>query len=257
VKPNGTVIVPSSDAFLTSLIAYGSRDGGNTWSSAVTIAFPSTHLIAGGLRDLNLPSAAMDAAGRAFVVWHDCRFRANCSSNDIVISSSQDGRTWSPAKRIPIDPVTSTVDHFIPAIDVEPGTAGATAHIGLSYYFYPRANCTVSTCRLMEGFISSPDGGQSWTAPTTLAGPMSLNWLPNTSQGLMVGDFQSLSFADGGFHPVFALAKRKVGNVFNEAMYSPVSGLVEGPALYTSDGEKPVPNVHSDHPARTTPARVH
>jgi hypothetical protein len=33
--------------------------------------------------------------------------------------------------------------------------------------------------------------------------------------------------------------------------------LVEGPALYTSDGEKPVPNVHSDHPARTTPVRVH
>jgi len=64
VKPNGIVIVPSSDAFLTSLIAYGSRDGGNTWSSAVTIAFPSTHLIAGGLRDLNLPSAAMDAGAR-------------------------------------------------------------------------------------------------------------------------------------------------------------------------------------------------
>jgi len=112
-KPNGAVIVPSSDAFLTSLIAYGSRDGGNTWSSAVTIAFPSTHLIAGGLRDLNLPSAAMDAAGRSFVVWHDCKFRTNCSSNDIVFSTSQDGRTWSPAKRIPIDAVNSTVDHFI------------------------------------------------------------------------------------------------------------------------------------------------
>jgi len=99
----------------------------------------------------------------------------------------------------------------------------------------------------MEGFISSSDGGQTWTAPTLLAGPMSLNWLPTTSQGLMVGDFQSLSFAAGGFHPVFALAKRKVGNVLDEAMYSPVSGLVEGPPRYTSDGEKPVPNTHSDH----------
>jgi BNR repeat-like domain len=256
-KPNGTVIVPSSDAFLTSIIAYGSSNGGNSWSAAVTVAFPTTHGIAGGLRDLNLPSSAMDAGGRAFVVWHDCSFRTNCSSNDIVISSSHDGKTWSPAKRIPIDAVTSTVDHFIPAIEVEPGTSGTTAHVGLTYYFYPQANCTVSTCKLMEGFISSPDGGRTWSAATTLAGPMKLTWLPTTSQGLMVGDFQSLSFAGSGFHPVFAVAKPKVGNVLDEAMYSPVSGLVEGPARSSSDGEKPVPNAHSDHPPRTAPVRVH
>jgi hypothetical protein len=256
-KPNGTVVVPGADAFLSSFIAYGSRDGGNSWSSAATIANPITHAIAGGLRDLNLPSAAMDAAGRTFVVWHDCRFRTNCSSNDIVVSVSSNGRTWSPPRRIPIDPVGSTVDHFLPAIDIEPGTSGTTAHIGVTYYFYPRANCTISTCRLMEGFISSSDGGKTWTAPTTLAGPMSLTWLPNTSQGLMVGDYQSLSFVNGAFQPVFAVASSKVGNTFNEAMFTPVTGLEEGPALYSGEGDRPVPNAQSDHPPRLTSVRVH
>ena len=45
-------------------------------------------------------------------------------------------------------------------------------HLGLTYYFYSNANCTASTCALNVGFISSLDGGTTWTAPTTLAGPM-------------------------------------------------------------------------------------
>ena len=131
IRPNGIVIVPSSDAFLTSEIAWGSRDGGNTWSSAVTIAIPATHGIAGGLRDLNLPTSATDASGRVFVAFHDCRYRTNCSSNDIVLSSSKDGKTWTFPKRVPIDPVSSTVDHFIPLFialgaSVEDGAAAST-----------------------------------------------------------------------------------------------------------------------------------
>jgi len=254
IRPNGIVIVPSSDAFLSSEIAWGSRDGGNTWSAAVTIAFPVTHGIAGGLRDLNLPSAAIDGSGRVFVAFHDCRFRAGCSSNDIVLSSSKDGKTWTSPKRVPIDAASSTVDHFIPAVEIEPGTSGATTHIAVTYYFYPQANCTTATCQLMEGFISSPDGGHTWTAPTTLAGPIKLNWLANTDQGFMVGDYQSISFVNGEAHPAFAEASANSGNAFKESMFSPVNGLAEGLALYSADGDRPVPNAHSDHLPRTTPA---
>jgi len=75
IKPNGTVIVPSADAFLFSIIAYGSSNGGASWSTPVTVANYNSHAIAGGLRDLNLPTAAIDASGRVFVAFHDCSFR--------------------------------------------------------------------------------------------------------------------------------------------------------------------------------------
>ena len=41
-----------------------------------------------------LPSAEMDAAGTAYVVWQDCRFRSGCTSNDIVMSKSTSETTW-------------------------------------------------------------------------------------------------------------------------------------------------------------------
>src|SRR5205823_2594199 len=104
--------------------------------------------VAGGMRTSPLPSAEVDASGKVYVVWQDCRFRAGCSSNDIVISSSSDGKTWSAVSRIPIDTTTSTVDHFIPGIAVDPSTSGSTAHLGLSYYYFPVSNCTTSTCAL-------------------------------------------------------------------------------------------------------------
>ena len=253
-KPSGVAIVTSSDAFLSSEISYGSKDGGKTWGPAATIAFPVTHAIAGGLRDLNLPSSAIDSTGRVFVAFHDCSFRAGCSANDIVISASRDGKTWAPIHRVPIDPTNSTVDHFIPGLEIEPGTGGASAHIGITYYFYPQANCSTSTCQLMEGFISSPDSGHTWTAPITLAGPIQLSWLANTDQGFMVGDYQSLSYVNGLAHPAIASASAKSGSTFNEAMFSPVNGLLDGLALFNSDEDKPVPDVHSDHPPRTEPA---
>lgn len=256
IKPNGTVIVPSADAFLFSIIAYGSSNGGASWSAPVTVANYNSHAIAGGLRDLNLPTAAIDAKGRVFVAFHDCSFRTNCSSNDIVLTTSVDGKTWTRIKRVPIDPTTSTVDHFIPGIEIEPGTSGATTHIGITYYFYPQANCTQSTCQLMEGYISSSDNARTWTAPVTLAGPIQLNWLANTNQGLMVGDYQSVSFVNGLAHPAVASATAKVGSLFNEDMFSPAAGLLNGIGIYTSDNDRINPNSHSDRPPRTSPAHA-
>jgi hypothetical protein len=53
---------------------------------------------------------------------------------------------------------------------------------------HPTSNCTASTCRLDVGFISSTNGGTSWSAATQVAGPMNLSWLPNISQGRMFGE---------------------------------------------------------------------
>lgn len=180
----------------------------------------SEHAVAGNLRSLPLPSAEVDAAGKVYVVWQDCRFRAGCASNDIVMSTSTNGTTWTAPVRIPIDPISSTVDHFIPGLAVDRKSSGGTARLALTYYFYPNAACSQSTCQLSVGFVSSIDGGATWSAPQTLAGPMALTDLASTSQGFMVGDYISTSFAGARAVPVFALAKAKSGTVFNEAMYA-------------------------------------
>ena len=104
--------------------------------------------------------------------------------------------------RVPIDPTTSGVDHFIPGIAVDRATSGSSAHLALAYYYYPVSNCSADTCQLTVGFVSSLDGGATWTPPTRVAGPMSLSWIADTDQGPMVGDYISTSFtADGKAHP--------------------------------------------------------
>jgi hypothetical protein len=255
VQPNGIVIVPMEGmANPPSMLVFQSTNGGTTWSSAIAISSITDHQVAGNLRTEPLPSAAVDAAGNVYVVWQDCRFRTAGASNDLVISTSSDGITWSQPARIPIDPVTSTADHFIPGVGIDPSASGSTAHLGLTYYFYPQANCTVSTCALGVGFISSQDSGATWSAAATLTNSMSLSWLPNTFAGLMVADYISTSYAGGAAHPFFALAQQPgVGFQFAQAIYTTQSGLLAAAVRglrFSSATEQPVPNAHSDHPPR-------
>jgi hypothetical protein len=248
VQPTGKVIVPILGLY-GSVIAFSSIDGGKSWTKAVKVASDISHAEAGSLRSAGLISSAVDAAGKVYVMWPDCRFRTNCSSNDIVYSTSTTGTTWSAVKRVPIDPVTSTVDHFITGAAIAPGTKGATAHIALAYYFYPVSKCG-NTCSLSVGFIQSSTGGSTWTAAETLAGPMQLTWLPSTFSGTMVADYISVGFAGGKAFPVFAAAQAKSGSLFHEAIYTTTSGQAPStPELeqMSAVGDVPVPNAHSDH----------
>ncbi len=226
VQPNGTVIVPIDNANETAVGAFRSTDGGATWTDVVTIALIRSHAVAGGLRSPPLPTAEIDGSGRVFVAWQDSRFRRGGKSNDIVFSASSDGVTWSAITRVPIDGTSSGADHFIPGLAVDKSTSGSTAHLVLTYYFYPVANCSQSTCQLDVGTISSTNGAASWGAATMVAGPMTLTWLANTSQGLMVGDYISTSFnSSGTAHGVFAVATAPSGGVFNEAMNTTAGGI--------------------------------
>jgi hypothetical protein len=250
VQPNGTVIVPYSQSY-AGVGAFRSTNGGASWNSSVTVAVVDNHSEGGGLRSLPLPSAEIDGAGKVYVVWQDCRFRTNCAENDIVMSTSTDGNTWTSPARIPIDPVTSTVDHFIPGIGVDPKTSGASAHLTMIYYYYPVSNCN-SNCQLDVGFTTSQDGGNTWTAGAPLAGPMQLSWLPISDLGPMVADYIAVSFSNGNPFGVFAVAKAPSGSLLNEAMYTTKQPLLaaDDAPRFSSKGEFPVPNAKSDHPMR-------
>jgi hypothetical protein len=237
-QPNGTVVVPIETSGMS---AYTSTNGGASWSAPVTISNIQWHKDAGGIRSGPLPSAAVDGAGTVYVVWEDCRFRSKCSTNDLVYSTSTDGVHWSAVTRIPIDATSSTVDHFIPGIGIDPTTSGSAAHVAVHYYYYSKSSCTESTCQLYVGYISSANGASTWNTPATLAGPMQLGWLPNSQNGLMVGDYIATAFNNGVPHGVFAVAAAKSGTTFNEATFT-AQGLAVpsgGPQL-SSAGDKPL-----------------
>lgn len=250
VRPNGTVLVPYRSTSTNEIRSFRSIDGGASWRATVQVSTISHHSVAGGLRESPLPSAEIDAAGTAYVAWADCRFRSGCSSNDIVLSHSTSETTWAAPVRIPIDATTSTVDHFVPGLAVDRSTSGNTTRIGITYYYYPTASCTSSTCQLNVGFISSTNGGSSWSAPVQIAGPMTLSWLPNTSQGRMFGDYISTSILAGGnAYPVIPVASAPTGT-FNVPMVVPTGGLaVSGGSLAATVLTGPRPPVTPGEPA--------
>ncbi|MCW2879631.1 MAG: hypothetical protein JWQ95_3731 [Sphaerisporangium sp.] len=236
VRPNGTVLVP----YLTNLgeiRSFRSTDGGASWRATVLVSAVQEHTVAGGLRTSALPSAEIDAAGTAYVVWQDCRFRSGCPANDIVLSKSTSETTWGAVTRVTSD----AGDHFIPGIGVDRSTSGGSARIGITYYGYPNASCTAATCQLNVKFVSSINGGSTWSTPLQVAGPMTLSWVANTSQGRMVGDYVSTSVGAGAnAYSVFAVANPPTGSTFDEASYAPTGGLpITGGAFNAAQAPAP------------------
>lgn len=250
VRPNGTVIVPYRASNANSIRSFRSIDGGVSWRSTVLVSNFSHHTVAGGLREGPLPSAEIDSAGTVYVAWADCRFRGGCPSNDIVMAKSNSETTWAAPTRVPIDATTSTVEHFVPGIGVDKSTAANSARIGLTYYSYPNASCTAATCQLNVGFISSTNGGTTWSAPIQIAGPMTLSWLPNTSQGRMFGDYISTSILNGGrAYPVIPVATAPTGTTFHVPMVVPTGGMaITGGALAAERWTGPEPPGQSVEP---------
>ena len=253
VQPNGNVVVPFAD-FNGGMSAFMSTNGGQSWTRAVSIASAPSHGESGSLRSAGLPSAAIDGAGTVYTSWSDCSFESGCAANDIVYSSSSDGIHWSQKVRIPSDPINSGVDHFINGMGVDIRTSGNTAHMAMTYYYYPVSNCG-NSCQLFAGFSLSNDGGQTWTAGRQLSQSMQLSWLPNTFSGRMVADYVATVFPAGGrAFPIYVIAQQPTGGLFHQAVFTAGYGYTEDEMLeprLSSKDDKPIPGAKSDHPQRT------
>ncbi|SRR6266545_1514927 len=210
--PEGKVVIPLLGCPTEEDRTLVSTDGGETYVSRTSDLLNFNVRGAGGnLRAGGGGTRRLDvgADGTIYAVWDDCYFRfkreGECTHNDILFSTSDDGRHWTDAFRIPIDPVRSSADHFLGTIAVSPTTSGASAPIAIVYYFHPEQWCDEETCDLYIGLASSLDGGATWDV-RTLAGPFKHTWFPLTDSGYMVGEYIGISFVDGNAIPVFPVA---------------------------------------------------
>jgi hypothetical protein len=216
-QPNGSVVMPFWDDCPENQKSFVSTDGGASYSGPYDMPLGRTSAWGGVAGDLVAPpflSADVDAEGTSYVAWRDCAFRwspGHPCLHDIVFSTSDDGRHWTHITRIPTVPLKSDADFFLPTLAVDPTTSGSSAHIGVLYYFYPQHDCRVRTCQLSIGFISSTNGGSTWTSPLQLAGPFKNTWLPykdGGTPGYFVGDYFGLSFVHGKAIAVFTVARK-------------------------------------------------
>src|SRR5579871_4849094 len=249
IQPNGHLFLIGGygGPDLPQLYSIESADGGKTLNQSIYITTEYFNYAGqGNMRDDPFPSAGVSFDGMIYVVTPDCRFRTNCtpgqnigSANDIVYTTSKDGVNWTPITRIPIDGINSNIDHFIAGVAVRGSIAnlwGDDSRDGLAvnyYYLTDAATCdpTVATtpCRLYAGFISSSDGGRSWSAPTRVFGPMNILDLAVTAFGYFVANDITSIYVEGRPQAVYSLARPPdpQTGLLNQAIYS--ARFTQGP----------------------------
>ena len=227
VRPDGTLVIPFavSGALngVDAIAAVRSTDGGTTFSAPVRVSTLEAEYVS-DVRAPALPSADVDAAGTVYVVWSDARFTGDDLANDVVLSRSRDGRAWSAPERIPLSTPHVRLDHFLPAIAVEPGTSGGQARLAVVAYtiLKPQACSFVVCVRTIDAELArSDDAGATWRRPQRLdAEPIALRWLADGGFGAMLGDYVSVSWTRGRPLPVLALAAEPVHGRLREAIFA-------------------------------------
>jgi len=215
----------------------------------VTIQTAGSTACNGGNGATITPALAYAHAAGAFVTKNNVASNSSADPNDIALAVMPAPTDASPNPvfgapvRIPVEAdsggQSNTNDHFIPGIAADSATSGSTAHLGLFYYTYRVAACQAyvpeSLCLARVGYVSSVDGGATWTRPQSF-GAMSMAEIPRSSQGPMVGDYATADVVRAGScqgHAIEAFAlglpPEPADNALYEAMYTPPCGLLIGP----------------------------
>jgi hypothetical protein len=222
VRPNGELVI----VFFEDGVAEATRslDGGATFSERERIAELAFHdrpFQPTRLRAFPLPSAAVDAAGTVYAAWSDCRFRPNCSADDVVWSRSTAAGRWTAPRRVPLAGLRSPTEFAVPDLAVDPRSQGARARLALSYHSVSSADCTETSCLLDVFLVTSRSAGARWTRPQRLNPQrMRLTWLAQTASGRMVGDYVATVFSAKRVVSVHVQARAPQGGRFNESVYA-------------------------------------
>ncbi len=198
VLPSGAVVIVYYDE--GKLSAIRSTNGGLSYSAPVRIG-PSSFAQPPVLRTAPLPTAAVDAGGTVYAAWSDCAPRPGCRANDLLLSRSSDGLSWTQPRRIAAG---SGGDRFFPALAADETTPG---HIAVTY------DVRTGT-RLGVRIAISQDGGSTWDRPVRVdAEAMDYSWLAD-AQGAMVGDYGAAAFAGDRAVAIFSMAAAPAGKFY-------------------------------------------
>ena len=187
----------------TGMVSVTSSDGGVTLDAPVVISQLSTRN-ARPFRAPPLIAAELERSGSVLTAWQDCRFRSGCTANDVVVSRSAEGKTWSAPVR-----VTSGRNVVLPTIGVEPGTG----RLAIAYYVLQRNG--------IDAELITSSNGTRWSAPQRLnARRMPLEWMPQTTLGRMLADYIGVSWVRGRPLVVLALASPQSSGRLQQAIYA-------------------------------------
>jgi RTX calcium-binding nonapeptide repeat (4 copies) len=225
IQPDGTLTVVFASLHDTApagdrVLAARSTDGGVTFGPAYAVSDVVTESI-DGIRADALPSATADGSGRLYAAWQDCRWSEDCRYDQIVVSTSLDGVSWTEPRAVPSSEADS--DAFLPALTADPLTGGGRARLAVVFYTVPDV-CFEPTCTGIDAWlVTSIDGGRSWRAPQRLnAESMPLRWIADSNLGRFLGDYVAASFVDGRAIPVFPLAAAPDRGLFRQAIFARV-----------------------------------
>ena len=200
--PDGVVVVPLFD---DEISVVRSTDGGASFSAGMRVA-ASRFSTSVNLRSGPFPSVEVGADGTVMMAWADCGQRASCTANDLLFSKSKDGLTWTPPAKIPL----GSGNHVIDGLAADPTRPGRVA---VAYY-------TESSRKLDVRIVWSSDGGATWSRQQLLSPERMPFSRIAYSNGAMVGDYISTSFAGGRAVAVFTLAQSKASGRLRQATYA-------------------------------------
>lgn len=203
VRPTGElVVVYLWEVRPLAIAASRSADGGASFAAPVRISDIDASCSTRGLRAFPLPSADIDASGRAWATWHSCR-GSGTRTNDVLVASSADGASWSAPTA-----VTAGRDGVLPAIGID----ASTGRIAIAYLRNRPAGVDVELVR---------SRGPGWGSPQRLSAQnMPLTWMPDTTSGRMLGDYISVHYAGGRPLVVWVLASEPVDSTLRQAVYA-------------------------------------
>jgi hypothetical protein len=187
VGPDSTLYVVWADG--CHIVFTSSSDGGRTFETArdVIQTAPIMFDVEGTTRSNGFPVISMDPkSGRLYVGWSDYRN----GGVDVFCSTSTDrGKTWSPAVRVNSDPIHDGADHFFQWLAVDPATGAAYVD------FYDRRQDPRNE-RAIVVLARSTDGAKSFT---------NYAWTdqPFDPRGAFFGDYIGLAALKGRVYGVW------------------------------------------------------
>jgi hypothetical protein len=203
--PDGTLVVAWLDG--RTVFAARSADGGSSFAAPVSVteirASPTQ-----GLRAPELPALDVDRRGRLLLAWPDCRFRAGCSGNDIVLATSTDGASWSAPMRV----TTGSGSYSTPGLAADARTNG----IVVSAQVVPTGTC----CSVGMGIAVSRDGSR-WAATRRLdVRAMRFDWLALAGNARFLGDYLAASWIGGRPLAIVPIASPPRAGRLDQSLYA-------------------------------------